>query len=420
MTGNPNRADFMLETALALGDVVRLPVPGKHVLLVTHPRDVRRVMVTNSGNYKKSYDYKVLSRLIGDGLITSEGEVWQRDRRLQQPLFHGKALEQFFSTIAACTDAMVSRWKAGEQLRFDAEATRYALHVIGERLLSLDIREWSEEISHHFDICQHQIVARATSLVDLARVLPTPGESRFRKSLAELRRIVEHLLELRSRSREDRLDMFSVLSESGQSRERLRDQFLTMAMAGHETSAVALAWTYLCLSEDSAVDEAVAREASEALARPMTLDTLERLPLATQAIQESLRLFPPVAIMGREALEDDELGGFRFKGGTVIALSPYATHRRPDFWERPEAFEPARFSPERSSAREPGTYVPFALGPRGCIGQHLALQELQVAVARISSRFRLRNETSGKVIPIPMVSMRPDRPILMRLEARRF
>ncbi len=409
----------MLAAARDLGDVVRLPVPGKRVFLVTHPRDVRRVLVQNSSNYRKSYDYKVLSRLLGDGLITSEGEVWQRDRRLQQPLFHGRALEHFVSSISRCTQALLDRWSHGQEIRLDSEAARFAIHVIGERLLSLDVREWSEAISYHFDVCQREIVARATSLIDLARWIPTRGEVRFVKSLAELRHIVKELIEKRSRMKESPYDMFSILHESGESRERMRDQFITMAMAGHETSAVALTWTYLSLSRLPEIDDRVARESAAALhGKPPTLETLEALPYTTQVIQESLRLFPPVATMGREAIEADELGGFAVPKDTVIALCPYATHRRPDLWDRPEEFDPDRFAPEKKDKQIPCQYVPFAAGPRGCIGQHMALFELQAAVGMISERFRLKLLTREQIRPIPMVSMRPDRPVMMRVESR--
>jgi cytochrome P450 len=262
-------------------------------------------------------------------------------------------------------------------------------------------------------------VGRVVAPVDFARWMPTPGEARFARSLKELQRIVDLLIEKRSQLKDGPHDMFSILSESGQSRTRMRDQFITMTMAGHETSAVALTWTYYCLSSLPGIDARVAQESARVLASgPATYETLEQLEYTTQVIHESLRLYPPVAIMGREAIEADELGGFAIPKDAVIALCPYATHRRADLWERPEEFDPSRFEPAQKEKQQPCSYVPFAAGPRGCIGQHLALFELQAAVSLISRRFRLKLETQGRIQPIPMVSMRPDRPIHMSLEAR--
>lgn len=417
LSRNEGRAELALQAAIRLGNVVRFPVPGKSVFLVTHPDDLRRVMIQNAANYRKSFDYQILARLLGQGLLTSEGEIWRQDRRLQQPLFHGKALEHFFSTLLECVDALVSSWKAPTEITLEAEMTRFGLHVIGRRIVSLDIRKWSDEISWHLNVCQRQIVARGLALVDFARWLPTPGERRFEKSLAVLYRIVGELIDERAAMGPGPYDLYSILAEQDYPRERMRDQFLTLFLAGHETTAIALTWLYACIARHPEVEPRLAAEARSALGPDGRLawDGVEKLVYTRQVIDEGLRLYPPVAFMGRESIGDDVLGGYPIPAGSIIVLCPYATHRRPDLWENADAFDPQRFTDDRRARLPACAHIPFAAGPRGCIGQHFAMLELQALVSAVALRFRLRLVDEAPIRPVPLVSLRPSRPVRMRV-----
>lgn len=419
LSRNEGRAELALNAADALGGVVRLPVPGKNAFLITSPDDLRRVMIQNAANYRKSFDYQILARLLGDGLLTSEGEIWRRDRRLQHPLFHGQALEKFYSTIAQCARDTVSAWKPGTEIALEAEMTRFGLHVIGERILSLDIRGWSEEVSHHLDVCQKQIVARGLALVDFARWIPTPGEIRFKRSLRELYRIVDEMIERRAKLGSEPIDLYSVLVAESYPKERLRDQFLTLFLAGHETTAIALTWAFYCLARHPEIDAQLAKEVGGAVSGFVPeREELEKLPYTRQVIDESLRLFPPVAFMGRETIEEDRLGGFHIPKDSIIVLCPYATHRRRDLWPDSEIFDPGRFEAAKRESIAVGAHVPFAMGPRGCIGQHFAMMELQIMLAAVAKRFRLELADPSPVRPLPLVSLRPSRSVRMRVIER--
>ncbi len=418
LSRNEGRAELALHAALEHGDVVRLPMPGKRVFLVTGPAALRRVMIQNASNYRKSFDYRFLAKLLGEGLITSEGELWQRDRRLQHPLFHGKQLDHFFATILRCSEALVDSWKPGQVIKLEDETARFAFHVIGERIASVDVRDAASEIAHHMDVCQRHIVARALALVDVAKWVATPGERRFRRSLSILYALVDDLIERRRKLEGSPYDLYSVLTENPYPPERLRDQFLTLFMVGHETSAIALTWLYYALSGMPEVDARVAAESRSALAGGLTFAKANALPYTAQVLQETMRLYPPVSFMGREAIADDELGGFPIPKDSIVVLCPYATHRRPDLWPDPERFDPSRFSEEADAARPPCAYLPFAAGPRGCIGAHFAMLELQIAACVISARYRLRLTSDAPVGLLPLVSTRPTRSIEVELEPR--
>lgn len=414
-----DRGDVAAIAAAELGDVVRFPVPGKRIWLITHPRDLKRVMITNASNYRKSYDYAILARLLGNGLITSEGDIWLRDRRLQQPLFHGKQLESFFAKVVGCAQATVDAWRPGQEIQLENEMTRFTVHIIGERILSLDVREWTDEIVHHLEVCQRHVIHRVASPIDWAKFLPTFGERRFKKSLAALYLIMDELLARRARRADAPPDLYSILQPSGLPAEVIRDQLLTLFLVGHETSASTLSWIFYALAKDGALDARVAAEAQRVLAEPLTLARLDTLELTTRVVKEGMRLYPASPFQGREAIEADTLGGYHVPKDTVVVLSPYATHRRPDLWPDPLTFDPDRFLPERVARHIPHQYIPFLHGPRACIGLHLAMWELQVGLAAITARFRLRLvDEKTPIVPISMISLRPSRPMVMRLEKR--
>jgi cytochrome P450 len=392
-----------------------MPVPGKQDFLVTHPEDLRRVMVTEQSSFKKSFDYQILARLVGQGLLTSEGEVWLRDRRLQQPPFHGRLLERFHQAIVRCAKVAVGQLGEGQEIRVDAEMTRFSLHVIGERIMSLDVRADADAITRHLDVCQRQIVNRALALVDVARVLPTIGEWRFRRALGALDGIIDRCLDARAALPGEPEDLYQILAhEPDYPRRRMRDQFVTLFSAGHETTGVALTWLFHLLAQHPEIEARCAEEAAEVVAGDVpTRAELDRLVYTRQALDESMRLYPPVGFMGRETLADVELGGYPIPKGAVVILCPYATQRRADLWPDPTRFDPDRFAPGSSFDRF--AYIPFGHGPRGCIGAQFAMMEMLTLVPAILKRFRLVPTDSRPLRPVPLVSMRPNRPVPMRV-----
>jgi len=274
-------------------------------------------------------------------------------------------------------------------------------------------------VAQLLEVCQRHIIDRVASPIDWSRFWRTPGQRRFERSRDALYRIVDELCAQRARRTDDPPDLYSVLMASGLPHQVLRDQLITLFLVGHETSASTLTWLFYALARHPAIADAVARESAAALARgPLTAQRLPELELTRRVVKEALRLYPAAPFMGREAIADDELAGYHIPKDTVVVMSPYATHRRPDLWPDPERFDPDRFTPENVARQLPNQFIPFLEGPRACIGRHLAMWELEIGLATIAARYRLTLVDDAPVDPIALISLRPSRPVVMRVEER--
>jgi cytochrome P450 len=269
----------------------------------------------------------------------------------------------------------------------------------------MDLRPHADAINALLESCQKQVVRRGLALVDLDAWIPTPPELRFRKELRTLRALVSSLLEERGRKGgiQGDVDLYSLYEGQDVSRDFLVDQFLTLLLAGHETTAMALTWTYDVLGRNPEADRRVATGDA----------AYTRL-----CLEEVLRLYPTVPFLGRQALEDDVVQGFHVPKGSILVVCPFATHRRAELWPEPAQFRPERFLPQAKEARHPLAYIPFGAGPRGCVGQHFAWLELQSAVAELSPKLRLEPVESTPPYPMPLVSLRPERRVLVRVRRR--
>jgi cytochrome P450 len=395
-------------------DIVQVPFPGRHVLFLTHPDDVRRVLQGNADNYRKSFDYRFLAELMGEGLVTSEGELWRKDRRMLQPAFHHSAMQTFAQTVKAQTARMLDGWRRlapGSRIDVFAETMRLTVSIIGLRIFSADVWEHAQTLRELMAESAMYLVERSQAPVDVARFVRTPARRRFEAARAELRALLETYLAPRWYERADpaRADLVEVLKASGVSREAAMDHVITLLLAGHETTAGALGWCLHALSRDSALQTAVAQDLSDP----------ERCEAAVDALVcETLRRFPPLPVVGREALEDDVLGGVAVPKGSSLVIFIYGTHHREDLWSSPERFQPERFTAEKRREHRPGAYLPFGLGPRACVGAGLAMLELKTALKMIVPQFRVTPDLGPPVVPVPMIALRADRPVMLGLEAR--
>ena len=415
-----DRAQMALEIS-ALGDVVRLPFPGKRIYFITHPRDLKHVLLTHAGNYRKSFDYGILASLLGAaGLVTSEGEVWNKDRKQIQPLFKKELVDQFSGVVTGCLQALVERWRTRDAallLDVTAEMMRFTMTVIGQRVLSQDVSPDVESLNRLISACQTNVIDRSTLPLDPAKYFRTPSRRRFEKNLGELHAILDLYIDRRlaDPALSGSTDLLTMLA--GQDRQKIRDQVMTFFAAGHETTATALAWLFYLLGRHLAVQEKVAAELGAGSALGSANGT--HLPKYARAVlDESMRLYPPIPVIGREPLADDELGGFPIPKGATLVLFLYATHRRRDLWERPEEFRPERFLEPERSAQTPFSYLPFSAGPRVCIGAQFAMMEMQIAIATLIRSFHFTALPGEEIFPIPLVSLRPHRPILLRVGRR--
>jgi len=407
--------NFFLNMTREYGDVVCYRPAPDMAYLVNHPDDIRHVLVDNNRNYSKAtYSNLVFKKLVGDGLITLEGETWRQHRRLMQPAFHHGRLEALDGMIVKAADEMLSRWERryAEGLPVDIarEMASLTLTVTTRALFGVDlgdevntIGEWVNQAAVKFE---------------------KPSTPQVQESAREVRAIVERIVRQRKENFEDRGDLLSSMIQARDEETRLMlderalcDEVMTLLIAGYETTANALTWTWYLLSQNPWAVGQMREEVQGVLGndhRPATAD-LDKMPFTRMVLDESLRLFPPAWILGRKALGPDEIGGYHVGAGTIMAICVYTLHRHPGFWEQPEVFNPLRFGPEADQRRHRYAYIPFGAGPRQCIGNNFGLLEACLAMACVAQRFELRIAPGSQVQPLPMFVLRPNRDLFMTL-----
>jgi cytochrome P450 len=422
---------FMLDGSRTYGDVFRFRL-GPFVLhVLAHPEHVRRVLLDNARNYARSWHYGRAKAIVGDGLVTTEGAAWRRLRRMSQPAFHHDRIAALAGGMTAAIGEMLDRWRAhargsaGEPIDVAAEFARLALRIAGRALMGVDLIGEADRVTRAVTAALEYFEYRANNLLVLPPGVPTPRNLRARRALRALDEVIAGNLAARragpGRVADDLLAMLLAVRDEetgeGLSDRELRDQILTFMGAGHETTAVAMAWTVSLLARHPEVDGRLREEVDGVLGgRTPAADDLPRLPYTRRVIEESLRIYPPVYGVVRTAKADDEIGGYRIPRRTMVVLSPYVTHRHPAFWPEPEAFDPDRFLPERSAGRPRFAWYPFLGGPHQCIGQEFAMMELVLAVAMMAQAFRFRLAPGAAPEPQPMVTLRPrgGMPVILR------
>jgi cytochrome P450 len=408
------------------GDVAHFRFGPRRFYLLAHPEHVREVLVVQHRGFIKSLALQRSRVLLGEGLLTSEGDHHLRQRRLAQPAFHR-------DRVAAMGDVMVSRaarhadgWRSGEAPDVGREMNRLALGIAGETMFGAEVDEEAEEIGRALSDALGLFRRISNPLAPLLDRIPVPGTLRFRRARVRLDETIYRMVAERRRSGVDRGDLLSMLlaardeegDGSGMSDAQLRDELLTLFLAGHETTANALAWSWHLLGANPATEAALHRELDKVLGgRAPSTRELPALPYTRGVLAEAMRLFPPAWAIGREPLQDFELEGYRIGRGSVVLMSPWLTHRDPRWWADPEAFRPERWNAEAEAAQPRFAYFPFGGGPRKCIGEGFAWTEGMLVLATLAQRWRLRPVPGGEPAREPLITLRP-RGLRMRLEER--
>ena len=395
--------------------------------MLMDPRHVEYVLQTNSRNYRKGKNYKEVEATTGNGLFVSEGDVWRRQRRLAQPAFHRQRLAAFAEVMTDCCAAMLERWRPLAErdatVEVGAEMLRLTLGIVGRALFSRDLGDEADTASRSFEVVRKHMIERVMSVVKLPAKLPTPKNRRFRRAITDAERVIYELIAERRSGRGNAEDLLSLLMASrdeetgeGLSDSELRDQAVTIIGAGYETTTQALTWTWYLLAKHPEVEERLRAEISDVLGgRAPTFEDLPNLKYTLMVFQEAMRLYPPVWVITRAAVGDDEIGGYRVPANSEILMFPYITHRQAKYWERPEEFFPEHFSPERVAARPRFAYFPFGGGPRQCIGNNFALTEAQLVIATVAQKYRLRLTDEREIEPEASVTLRPRGGVKMKL-----
>jgi cytochrome P450 len=420
--------DFLLAMRERYGDVVSVPTLVGPFTLIFHPDGVRHVLQENHRNYNKDVpDYHVLSLVLGNGLLTNDGGSWLKQRRLIQPAFHRERVAGFGTLMTETTLRWTEAWEIGSffetdrPLAFAQEMSGLTLSIVAKALFGTDLSAEIESVGRALTTVNH-LLAKGFYLPWVLS-LPTPQRRRLHAARSALYTVVEQIIRERRRRRETHSDLLEMLLEArdeetgeGMADQQVRDEVLTLLLAGHETTANALSWTLSLLAQHPHVEARLLEEYQQVLnGRPAMIEDLPQLPFTRMVVEEAMRLYPPAWGLGRRALSNDEIGGYAIPKGAYVLVFPYVTHRHPAFWERPGTFDPERFSAKLSAGRHRFAYFPFGGGPRLCLGNQFALYEAQLILATILSRYQLRLLPGTVVTPEPLVTLRPRGDLLMTI-----
>ena len=425
-----DQLQFLLD-ATAEHEIVQVRLGVIRLYIVREPEHVKHILVDNNQNYdKQTRAYNALREVLGQGLLTSEGDFWRRQRRIAQPAFHRQRIASFAETMTSVTLSMLESWepaiRSHEPLDMAREMMRLTLRIAGLTLLGADVQDTATDVGEAVSVISHRINDQITQIIPVPSWVPTPSNRRVRHNLEALDRIVHGIIRERRRKDEHPHDLLAMLmdvqdEETGErmTDSQLRDEVITMFLAGHETTATALSWTFYLLSLHPQVMRAVQREVDEVLGeRPPTAADVPQLRYTERVVKESMRLYPPAWVIDRRVVEDDMVGGHRFAAGSMVFLSPWVSHRNPKQWPNPLGFDPDRFTPDQERERPRYAYFPFGGGPHLCIGQPFAMMEAVLILAAVLQRVSVSLVPGRPVVPQPLVTLRPKNGVWMRLARR--
>jgi cytochrome P450 len=422
--GTRDPLKLLTQWARQYGDIFYYRAFTTRVYFLNSPDAVESVLVTNSRDFIKGRGLQVNRKLFGNGLLTSEGDFWLRQRRLCQPAFHRDRLRAFSPVMATYAVRMLESWRDGEVRNIQEDLMQLTLRIVAKTLLGVEMGELVQEVSQSVQPIM-QFNTRGRILMPLVRYLPTPLNIRYRLAVRRLEEIVTRIIHKRRADETAGNDLLSVLLQArnekgrGLTGRQLRDEVMTLLLAGHETTALALCWTFYLLALHPEVENRLLKEIDEALEGHLPeFADLAQLKYAESVIRESMRLYPPVYAMARVALKDCEIAGYCVPRGASVVMSQWIMHRDPRFFERPEEFNPGRWTEEFVKQLPNFAYFPFGGGARVCIGASFAMTEATLLLTTILQRFRLRLCSEEKVEPVAALTLRPPAGVKMNLQRR--
>jgi cytochrome P450 len=418
---------FFDRTKQEFGDVAYFRLGNRRSMLLSHPADIEQVLVTENRHFIKNFAVSFfLQPLLGNGLLLNEGQSWLQQRRLIQPAFSRQRVEGYASSMVDMTERMLGSWTEGQHRDIGMDMLQLTMAIAGKTLLDVDVGGRYIEVAQLLEQVMYGFLERIGSPVPVPFWIPTPAHRRLKRAINKLDTILLEMIDERRRSGIDRGDFLSLLINardeddgSAMSNAQLRDEVMTMFLAGHETTANALTWTCYLLGQDPAIQQQLHDEAADLLGgrRPTAAD-VAHLPLCERIVREGMRLYPPAFVVGRRPVEDITIAGHRMPQGTNVLMSQWVVQRDERWFTRPSEFDPTRWEGDWQSRIPKYAYFPFGGGPRVCIGNAFAMQEAVILLAMIFERFELKAITQPPVPMQPAVTLRPAQPILMEVRRR--
>jgi cytochrome P450 len=415
---------FFTHCAKTYGDITGMRYFNFRVFFINHPDFIEDVLVNNARKFHKGRVLQANKGVFGEGLLTSEGSFWLRQRRLAQPAFHRARIATYAETMVQYTQRLLDSWHDGEERDIHEEMMRVTLQIVGKTLFDADVAKDAREVGQSLELLM-ELSADFGKAIMIPEWVPTLHNLRKTRAIRKLDKIIYRIIEERRKSERDTGDLLSMLlaarddDGSRMTDKQLRDESITLFLAGHETTANALSWTWWLLAQHPEAENKLHAELDSLLAeRVPTLDDVPKLKYTERVLTESLRLYPPAWGTARIAMEDHEIGGYHIPKGTGVSLTQWTMHRDPRWFTDPEIFRPERWEDGLAKRLPRFAYFPFGGGPRQCIGNTFALMEATLVLATIAQKFRFRLVVGHPVVPLPSITLRPRHGIRAFLEAR--
>ncbi|HET8940254.1 MAG TPA: cytochrome P450 [Polyangiales bacterium] len=416
--------EYMLEITRAHGDIVQLRLGPSRMIIVNHPDHVKRVLQEKHSHYGRPAFVALLRRIVGNGLLFSEGDAWLKQRRIMQPSFHRERITAFAEIMRQAVAERVEQWRQRERSDQPLDMTREAAELItainGPVLFASDLTREAPELGQAIRVLLNWLNERTLQPLAAPLFIPTAENRRFNAAKRLFTDTISRLIsEHRAHAGTDLLSMLLAArdADSGESMgdKQLQDEVFTFLVAGLETTAAALQWALTLLAQHpEALQRVRAEHKSVCGSEPPRADQVASMRFTRMVIDETLRLYPPVYGLTRRVISDDKIAGYDIPKGAQVLVSPYAIHRHPQFWQHPESFAPeAHFAPEHSEGRSRFAYIPFGAGPRQCIGNALAVMELQILLPTLAAAFDFSLADTTGITPEPSMTLRPKGPVLM-------
>jgi cytochrome P450 len=407
---------FLTRIAREYGDCVSFRLGWKRAFLVSHPDLIESILVTGSRNYIKHYVLRLLRPTLGNGLLLSENDFWLRQRRLVQPAFHRDRIAAYGAIMVSYAERLVASWHGGDIRDMHTDMMHLTLEIVAKALFDADVADQAPEVGEALEMGMQTFVRRWRSLYPLPIWIPTPTNLRIKRVVRQLDGIIYGFIKERRASGKDRGDLLSMLLHaqdaddgSRMTDKQVRDEAMTLFLAGHETTANALAWTWYLLSQHPEVEAKLVTELNTVLyGRSPTVADLPRLRYTAMVVMEAMRVFPPVYAFGREATCECTLGGYRVPKGTTVVMSQWVMHQDRRYFENPEKFDPQRWADGLAKRLPRFAYFPFGGGPRVCIGNSFAMMETILILATMVPKFRFTLLPGHPVVPRTTVTLRPE------------